>query len=614
MTLVPLGTPLQHALDVAATSPHATTIRLAPGVHRLRHALQLTKEHRQLRIVGEPNATISGGAVVTGWKRSTRYPHLVQASVGKIIEGMASWPRNLWVNDRRAARGSLSGGSFTMWAAQNYTVTDNGYAVATTLPWPDPSSVEMVYTAQGSQWTESRCTVAAVEPRAEAARGGVLVRMQQPCWFNLVHKPCGQGTSRVAQIENVGVEYLKQGEWYLDHPAKMLYYWPLPHERVSTLAAVLPVADGLIHAAPGAAHLSFENVTFEHDGWSLVNGPNGYVEQQSGALIANDPAHLAPPFTPHSCEASWLWSVPNGSLHFEQGRNVSFAGCTFRHLGSPSALSFMGGAHGNRVSSCHFYDLSGSAVQVGRNDKWAPDLADDERELYNTVEDSLVEWAANEFHGAVGVQVSHAQHTVLDRLELRNLTYGGVSVGWGWARHALNGTYSSHNRASRIHVHHFKTLLGDGGGIYALGPQPHSEMASNWLHDMHAGRGGGAYYPDEGSTDWSIHDAVFSDAAACTDRCEWLHIWTSSIINISVSAAWTDTAVQENHGTNCSVTNVSVVKKGAFPPRAQAIMAAAGPTTRFPAWAHPPAPPAPLWLPLAKATRAAAVGGWRDAL
>ena len=52
-------------------------------------------------------------------------------------------------------------------------------------------------------------------------------------------------------------------------------------------------------------------------------------------------------------------------------------------------------------------------------------------------------------------------------------------------------------------------------------------------------------------------------------------------------------------------------RKGAFPPAAQSIMNGAGPTIQFPAWANPPAPPAPLWLPLARANRAAVDGGLR---
>lgn len=224
--------------------------------------------------------------------------------------------------------------------------------------------------------------------------------------------------------------------------------------------------------------------------------------------------------------------------------------------------------------------------------------------------------APGQFHGAVGVQVSHAQYTTLDRLELRHLTYGGVSVGWGWARHVQqNGTYSSDNAVTRTRIHHFKTLLGDGGGIYALGPQPRSVMRGNWLHDMAAGRGGGAFYPDEGSTLWRIEESVFSDAAACSDRCEWLHIWTGTIRDIDVHVAWTDTDVQRNDGTNCTVSNVTVVDSGTgFPAQARAVMNATGPRSVFIPWARPPAPPAPLWLPMAKALRVAADGSQHSAI
>ena len=78
----------------------------------------------------------------------------------------------------------------------------------------------------------------------------------------------------------------------------------------------------------------------------------------------------------------------------------------------------MGGAHATTVRGCHFYDLSGSAVQIGRNDMWAPDTPLAMRELNNSVLDSLIEYAANEFHGAVGVQVGgSAPFACLDRAE-----------------------------------------------------------------------------------------------------------------------------------------------------------------------------------------------------
>lgn len=163
------------------------------------------------------------------------------------------------------------------------------------------------------------------------------MRMRQPCFFNLVHKPCQQGTFTVAKIENPGLlDQLGSGEWYLHWSERVLYYAPLPGEDARSLEAVLPISEGLLHAAAGGvANVSFVNVTFAHDAWAGPNGPDGYVEQQSGARIVGGGV------TPHSCEACWMWTPANGSIHLEATLHMAFEGCTFKHLGSVSALSLM---------------------------------------------------------------------------------------------------------------------------------------------------------------------------------------------------------------------------------------------------------------------------------
>ena len=67
---------------------------------------------------------------------------------------------------------------------------------------------------------------------------------------------------------------------------------------------------------------------------------------------------------------------------------------------------------------------------------------------------------------------------------------------------------------------------------------------------MGAGRRGGAFYPAEGSAFGGISKGVFSNASFCAENCEWLHIWASSIHGIATHDFYTDTATQENHGTN----------------------------------------------------------------
>jgi hypothetical protein len=87
-------------------------------------------------------------------------------------------------------------------------------------------SIELVYTAQGSPWTESRCTVenvTALDAADDAdanddATTNYRVFVKQPCFQALQQKPCGQGTSTPAHIENALADDLQPGQWLLHRP------------------------------------------------------------------------------------------------------------------------------------------------------------------------------------------------------------------------------------------------------------------------------------------------------------------------------------------------------------------------------------------------------------
>ena len=140
------------------------------------------------------------------------------------------------------------------------------------------------------------------------------------------------------------------------------------------------------------------------------------------------------------------------------------------------------------------------------------------QELRNTVEDCDISQVAVEFHGTAGLQVGYAAHTRVVHNALSALPFSGISVGWGWATQPVS--YAAHNVVHGNRVDDFKTVMGDGGGIYVLGPQPNSSMTENWLLNMASARGGGAYYPDEGSAYWELSRNVFSNASHCADNCE----------------------------------------------------------------------------------------------
>ena len=247
------------------------------------------------------------------------------------------------------------------------------------------------------------------------------------------------------------------------------------------------------------------------------------------------------------------------------------------------ALQFTNGAHENTISKSVFQDVSGTAIQLGRYDTF--NITDpSKQEIGNIISENLINNVACEFHGNAGLSIGYSKGTVIQHNEIFNLTYSGISIGWGWSREVE--TYAQDNIVAGNKIHDFKlqksypgASLGDGGGIYALGPQQNSTMRANWVYNMGSGRGGGGYYPDEGSAYWTITNNVFSNASFCADDCQWLHIWTSSIHDINTSSCWTDTPTQDVAGTNTPVSR-TVVKDGQWPPEAIDVMRAAGRTNK----------------------------------
>ena len=103
----------------------------------------------------------------------------------------------------------------------------------------------------------------------------------------------------------------------------------------------------------------------------------------------------------------------------------------------------------------------------------------------------------------------------------------GISVGWGWGWYAF--TWQGPTLIEGNHIHNHMQLLGDGAGIYTLGPEgnlpfasgpqygpgpkyfhnvsailPPSVMRGNWIHDAgdrksalldHNGLGEGSHAP-----------------------------------------------------------------------------------------------------------------------
>ena len=214
------------------------------------------------------------------------------------------------------------------------------------------------------------------------------------------------------------------------------------------------------------------------------------MEQQTGCCTIGTDPHNGDCTAAHDA----LFSVKSaGNVLVESSQYISFVRCGFRRMGGVgidlTSSSFC------LVDRCAFSDISGSGVQIGQFENPLGSLLD----TNNTVRDTIVTRAAAEYSGAAGINVGYTVGTLIEHCDVSNLTYVGITVGWGWSRHACyDCTNAGWNTIRGNRVHNYKQTLNDGGGIYMLGPQNGSRIHDNWVFDQHTSTSG-ALYPDEGS-------------------------------------------------------------------------------------------------------------------
>ncbi len=116
------------------------------------------------------------------------------------------------------------------------------------------------------------------------------------------------------------------------------------------------------------------------------------------------------------------------------------------------------------------------------------------------------------YYGAVGIWVGLANATI-EKNELRDLPYTGISVGWMWNPTPTN---CGNHLIANNHIHHIMQALSDGAGIYTLGRQPGTILRRNWIHDVPVNAGkaeSNGIFMDQGSTDMTIESNTIHNIA-----------------------------------------------------------------------------------------------------
>lgn len=433
-------------------------------------------------------AFVCGGKRIVGWERES----------GNVWRAGTDIPdfRQLYVNDVRAvrARGGLLPGA-ELYGGDGYKTSDVNMAT-----WGNPSDIEFLYDLQ---WERTICKVHHIVRDGSSA----VVTMLQP-YFTLARLKGGVHPNIPTYIENARELLDAPGEWYLDKTAHVVYYIPRSGEDVNAAEIIAPVVEKLLELrgsldAP-VHNIQFEGITFCHASW-LRPSQIGFVDVQANFAIS--PQNLI------AREGSGVDNLHNehtkspSNIVLHAAKSVRFERCTFTQFGS-AGVDLEYGSQDNIISGSKFYDLSGSAIQVG-------DVIDhhprDARQVVknNQIVDNYIHNVAAQYTAGVGIFVGYTDGTVIAHNEIRDLPYSGISIGWGWGEEDPGGggylqpfyyqepTQSKNIRCEYNHIHNIMLEHSDGGGIYTLSNMPGSVIRGNLIHDNSGWFGG--IYLDEGS-------------------------------------------------------------------------------------------------------------------
>jgi hypothetical protein len=496
------------------------------GVYRLQEPLDFMPEdsgtpERPVVYEAAPGEkpVLSGGALVTGWKKLDRAaPGLPAAAKGKVRVAPApefgAIPldfRQLYVNGRKAVRARTPNAEnyfrLAQWdgAGRQFLVN-----AADAAGWNNLKRVELVVQ---QSWEISYLRLESVEKDGDKAR----LTFQQPERNLVFSRPYPWSAHDFPYHFVNALEFLDTpGEWYLDNKAGILYYWPRPGEEMAQAEAIAPRLETLARVQGTLERpvhdIQFRGLAFEHATWMRPT-LQGHVAIQAGMYVNRVGYRISGgiPEFPSLDNMAWAGRPPAG-VYVAMAHRIGFERCAFRNMAS-AALDLHYGTHDDVVAGCAFSCIGGNGAQMGKysDEGYSAHLPfnpADERELCanNRFANNVLRDCGNEDWGCVGIAAGFVRGIRIEHNDVADLPYTGISVGWAW--NPLPNCMRD-NKILFNHVHDYMKRLGDGGGIYTLSNQTPSEIRGNYIHDLRrspVGGGGCMIYLDEGSSGFLVQD------------------------------------------------------------------------------------------------------------
>lgn len=510
----------------------------------------------------------SAGTIVSGW--TAHSGSIMRATVGDLDF------RQLYVNGKRAIRARTGTRRLLVEKEANGLTIEKGLLDNT----PMDGSVEL---AVMLQWMHKRLRV--VDSYTVVKNGAEYTRavIAEPEWHAVMNEPQGNRTYLGAHywVENA-YRYLNEpGEWYLDRPQGVLYYWPRPGEAMSAVEVVVPRTETIMRFDGSFDYpvqgIEVSGITFRHTNWVRPNTV-GFVDVQANTLI---PADLGAAQDPQYRHGQRKDRIP-AALQGYAAKGVTVTRNTFELLGG-SAINFEIGGENLRIVGNRCVDIAGEAISVGNDANQPADARMWPRAI--TINNNFIMRAAADYMGGIGIEVFWVDGLEIMHNHVRDVPYTGIAAGWGWS-HLDPVTQAKDYRISQNRVENYSMSLTDAGGLYVTGCiyGTGGVMDANYVKGSYRSLDPervimGMYF-DGASSHWRANNNVVEDV---------VHWWVGGSSfgeqvksDLAVSGTYvTSPDVRLTVGTDVTVTDTHVHPDAAWPAAAGEIVQQAG---LEPAW------------------------------
>jgi len=474
---------------------------------------------------------ISGGIYIHNWRKVLDHiPGLPSGAQGKVweasapqIDGSTLLFRQLWVNGQKAIRARDVDRDDDM--SRILSVDKQKQEIWIPIPVgglpKNPDQMEMVI---HQMWAIANLRIKSI--RINGNKAGLTfyqpesrIEFDHPWPAPVIDKDHKMNGNSAFYLVNSLAFLDKPGEWYEDVKAGKVYYLPRKGEDMYNANVIAPSLEKLMEVKSSAdrpvSYIYFKGIKFENTTW-LRPSLKGHVPLQAGMFLL-DAYKLKIKGTPEKSgleNQAWVGRPP-AAVEVSYANHINFSDCTFTHLAS-TALDFMRSTHDDEIKGNLFKDIGGTGILIGvfsdeSFEAHLPYNPSDFREVCTNehIIDNLVDDVTNEDWGCVGIGAGYVKGINIEHNEVCDVSYTGISVGWGWTK-AANAMSDNIIRANK--VHHYAKHMYDVSGIYTLSAQPRSVIDSNYVDNIykvsyaHDPKHWFYIYTDEGSSFFTVKD------------------------------------------------------------------------------------------------------------